>query len=403
MAQPSLLCVCNFPTNTGYAWNFIEGLYAEIARRIAVHGIRTFVAYPRFDGPPRTLEQSPAIPIELDASLKTRRSTSELAAFVRKENVTVVYFTDRPARSYRYAPLRLSGVRRIIVHDHSSGFRSGPTGMRRGVKWAMARLPLIVADDIITVSDYVAWRQVNVGLIPRRRVTRVWNGIPVPPLPSPDDRRLHAAVGAAPDRPIVGSASRAASEKGIPTLLRAFDLMMRRHSAASPRPLLVYMGDGPDFKEIQDTRAQLASRDDIVLTGYRPDAAALLACASVCVVPSVWQDALPLSTMQPMAVARPVVASAVGGIPEMIVDGETGLLVPPGDEQRLAGAIQRLLTDRPYAEALGRAARARIASLFTPAQQLDTLTAFVERGFGLATAVDPRGAPFPARSADTAR
>jgi glycosyltransferase involved in cell wall biosynthesis len=67
----------------------------------------------------------------------------------------------------------------------------------------------------------------------------------------------------------------------------------------------------------------------------------------------------------------------------MVVDGKTGLLVPAGDEARLADAIGRLLADPAYAAELGRAARARIADLFTPAQQLDTLTAIVERGFGL--------------------
>jgi glycosyltransferase involved in cell wall biosynthesis len=146
------------------------------------------------------------------------------------------------------------------------------------------------------------------------------------------------------------------------------------------RPVLVYMGDGPQFAEVQQVRETLPHRDDIVLTGYRRDAGALIAGADVCAMPSLWQDALPLAVMQPMALARPVVASAVGGIPEMIVDGETGLLVPPGDVDALASALGRLLADPERRDRFGRAGRERVATLFTPEGQMQALASIVMDG-----------------------
>src|SRR5690606_18057296 len=112
-------------------------------------------------------------------------------------------------------------------------------------------------------------------------------------------------------------------------------------------------------------RKELPSADDIVLTGYRADAGALVAGADVCVMPSIWQDALPLAVMQPMALGLPVIASDVGGIPEMIADGDSGLLVPPGDVQALAAALERLLLDGALRSRLGASARATVKSRFS--------------------------------------
>lgn len=376
MPSPALLCVCNYPSNTGYAWDFIESLYAAIATRLAADGVRTFVAYPVIDAPPRTLHGSAAVPVTLDARLADSRSVEATSKFIRQENVGVLYLTDRPAWLLNYAKVRRAGLRAILVHDHTSGARSVPHGFRRWLKAAIARSPWIVADMVIAVSDYVARRQVDTGMMPPDRVVRVWNGIPVPATNAAANASLHAALNLDAGRPIIACACRAAAEKGVPVLLRAFDILRRGpHSGAAP--ILVYMGDGPDFDNIKRTREGLASRDDIVLTGYRRDAGALIAGADVCVMPSLWQDALPLAVMQPMALALPVIASAVGGIPEMIEDGKSGLLVPPGDESALATALERVLADRAFSASLGRAARDRVATLFTPEAQIDALSNLV--------------------------
>lgn len=378
---PTLLCVANYPANTGYAWDFIEGLYAGVASRLASQGIRTFVAYPEIAQPPRSLAGSVATPVALDATLVTRQSVAATSAFVQRERVSVVYFTDQPFRSMAYATLRRAGARRIVVHDHSSGTRSVPTGLRRLLKWGLARMPLVVADDIVAVSDFVAQRQVATALIPSARITRVWNGISLPTLTGDEPRLLREAFGLARERSVVVCACRAAAEKGVPHLLRAFDRVLATWPQNQPRPACVYMGDGPQLPEIRALHAELAGKADIIVPGYHPQAGVLQAGADVCAMPSVWQDALPLAVMQPMAAARPVIGSRVGGIPEMIVDGESGVLVPPADESALADAIRRLLLDPALARRLGAAARDRVAVMFQPEAQLEALTRVVLRGF----------------------
>jgi glycosyltransferase involved in cell wall biosynthesis len=379
----ALLCVCNYPANTGYAWDFIESLYAGVAARLEPLGVRTFVAYPSIERPPASLQGSVAQPIELDATLKSRASTRATIAFMKQQGVRALYLTDRPARSLQYGAIHLRTGATIVVHDHSSGSRSAPTGLRRALKWAWARLPPTRADVIIAVSDFVRRRQLEVGMVPANRVVRIWNGITVPAPADMPHRPLHHVLGISETRRVIACACRAAPEKGVPVLLRAFDRIRQRWASASDAPVLVYMGDGPQFEEIKALAASLSSSGDIVLTGYRADAATLLAGADLCAMPSVWEDALPLAVMQPMGLGRAVVASRVGGIPEMIVHGESGLMVPPDDVEALADALEQLLRDPALARRLGDAGRARVSELFTPELQLSAVTDVLARAVGV--------------------
>ena len=380
-----LLAVVNFPANTGYAWDFIEGLYARIADQLGAEGVTTWVAYPALPEAPRPLAGSAARPVCLDASLETLTGAVRLLRFIRRERVGAVYFTDRPAWSPWYPLLRLAGARSVIVHDHTSGERMAPRGIKRRLKRALVRLPGFAADTVVAVSDYVARRQVEVGLIPPARVVRVWNGLALPDPGSVDRALLSRELGLDPSRPVLFTACRAAPQKGVAHLLRAFDRVVREWDGPG-RPLLVYVGDGPEGPALRELRSTLGAREDIVLAGYRTDAARLAAGATIALVPSVWQDAFPLAVMEAMALGLPVIGTRVGGVPEMIEDGVTGVLVPPGDESALAAAMIRLLQAPAERARLARAARQRVLERFAPATQVMALVGLVRAGLRL-----PRG------------
>jgi glycosyltransferase involved in cell wall biosynthesis len=149
---------------------------------------------------------------------------------------------------------------------------------------------------------------------------------------------------------IVGVVARLEPEKGHPTLLEAWPLVLR----AVPDAYLLIVGEGSrrDALEAQARELRIAHR--VVFTGRRDDVPAVTAALDVAVLPS-YREAQGLTILEAMALSRPVVASNVGGIPEMIQDGVTGLLVPPHDAEALAAAIVRLLRDHPLADTLGRA------------------------------------------------
>jgi glycosyltransferase involved in cell wall biosynthesis len=376
----TFLCVCNFPSNTGFAWDFIERLYAGVSDHLATKGIRTVVAYPKIGDSPRSLRNSTAEPIELNAAPVLNTSLKSLLRFIRRERVRGIYFTDQAPASFIYPLLRAYGVRFIIVHDHTSGDRKPARGMKRAVKWFLTRLPGVAADRVLAVSDYVARRQTEVALIPRRRVTRVWNGVDIPPLPS-GENRLREIVDVDPARPIVAVCCRAHPVKGVQHVLRAFDMLWALHDPAK-RPVLAYVGNGPALDELEKLRASLSSANDIRFLGYREDAFQLLGGADVCVSASIWQEAFGLGVLEPMSLGKAVVATAVGGVPEILTDGVSGILVPPADEQRLADAIDRLLNDSALRARLGAAARERAAAHFTIQSQIASLSAIVAKGLG---------------------
>ncbi|MFQ5688784.1 MAG: glycosyltransferase family 4 protein [Gemmatimonadota bacterium] len=389
----TLLCAANFPSNTGFAWNFIEGLYARLADRLAEQGVRTLVAYPSLESPPGTLRGSAARAIELEVDLEDRKSVHSLADFVRREGVRVLYLADRPAWSLAFPTLRRAGVRHIIVHDHTSGDRAPAKGFRRTLKRWSRRIPGTVADQVIAVSRYVARRKETVDLIPRERLRVIWNSVEIRPLDTGARARLHALFGIDESRRIVACACRAAPQKGLDHLLRAFDRLLGSMGDEDPAPLLLYFGDGPLLADLEALRASLPAAESILFAGYRNDAARLVEGADLCVVPSTWEEAFGLAALEPMERGVPVVASNVGGLPEVVVDGETGLLVPPGDEAELARAMRELLTGEERRRRLARAARRRAEELFSLDRQLEDLYAAVRVGFNqLGDSVDRRDA-----------
>ncbi|HEY0304234.1 MAG TPA: glycosyltransferase family 4 protein [Longimicrobiales bacterium] len=380
-AAPGLLCVCNFPANTGYAWDFIESLYAGLGDRLAAGGIRTFVAYPKMAELPRTLAGSQATAVELDVALKDATSLHATLSFIRKNNIQAIYLCDRPVWDPRYAALRRAGVQRIIVHDHTSGDRTEPRGLKRLLKRARMALPGSVADDVIAVSDFVARRKRMVDLLADTQVTRVWNSIEAVNLGADAPVRLRSAFGIDRERPVIICAARATSEKGIATLLRAFDRMVATYPANNTRPVLVYAGDGPALEELRALRDSLPAKDDMIIAGFVDKAIELIAGADLCVVPSVWQEAFGLAALEPMACGVAVVATRVGGIPEVVIEGETGVLVTPGEEAELAHAMRTLLDDAAERARLGANGRARAREVFSREQQLEQLQAIVAVGF----------------------
>ena len=315
----------------------------------------------------------------MDATLNSDTSLEQTRQFIQKENVRVVYLTDHPPYSAKYLLLRQAGARQIVVHDHTSGARTTPNFFKRVLKYCFARVPGCLADDIVTVSDYVARRQVEVAQVPTKRVTRVWNGLPTSPLDIAAKDRLRNVLNVEKGRYVVGCACRATKEKGVEHLLLAFDEFARRATEISP--ILMYVGDGPYHATLESLRVSLKTSSDIHFLGYRKDALALLEGADLCVVPSVWQDAFPLAVLETMAMGKPVIGTRVGGIPEMIEHDVSGILVQPADTSMLARAMYDLASDSRLAERLGIAARERVAQEFSPQKQLDYLTEIVRKGF----------------------
>jgi 2-deoxystreptamine N-acetyl-D-glucosaminyltransferase/2-deoxystreptamine glucosyltransferase len=177
-------------------------------------------------------------------------------------------------------------------------------------------------------------------------------------IPSGVDARRFAPPGTDPvpdlPRPRILYVGRLATQKGVRTLLEAVPLLRCRQAR------LLLVGDGPLRAKLERQAARLGLAGRVCVTGFVPHAqvAAYLHHADLLVLPSVYEE-LGSVLVEAMQAGLPVVASAVGGIPEVVADGVTGRLVPPGDPAPLAAAIDEVLGDPGLAHRLGEAARAR--------------------------------------------
>jgi glycosyltransferase involved in cell wall biosynthesis len=153
-----------------------------------------------------------------------------------------------------------------------------------------------------------------------------------------------------PGSQIVGVIARLEPEKGHQTLIDAWPIVLRD----VPDAYLLIVGEGSEREALERRAAGRRVAHRVVFTGRRDDVPAVTAALDVAVLPSR-REAQGLSILEAMALSRPVVASDVGGIPEMIDDGVTGLLVPHDNPPALAAAIVRLLTDHAFADTIARA------------------------------------------------
>jgi glycosyltransferase involved in cell wall biosynthesis len=229
-------------------------------------------------------------------------------------------------------------------------------------------------DHLIAVSKAIVHKIEDEGRV-GAPVSLIYNGVDLERYAEQEACcTLHPEYGIPEGAPIVGVVARLEPEKGHPTLLEAWPGVL----ADVPNAHLVIVGEGSRREALEAQAIELglmrpqASRtarairrtgtrsvssdsgSSVTFTGRRDDIPAVTAALDIAVLPS-YREAQGLSILEAMALSRPVVASNVGGIPEMVEDGRTGLLVAPHDPAALSAAIARLLTDHPYADTLARA------------------------------------------------
>ena len=225
---------------------------------------------------------------------------------------------------------------------------------------ALAQASARGLDRIVAISDAVREYLCREAGLPPDRIVRIYYGIDPTPYCPARGGSVSPATDEPVRRPTIGVIARLAPQKGHRVLIDAIPAIAERFPDLRVR----FVGH-EELSTVDELRAYALDRgaaDRILFEGYRP-AADVLPELDVFVLPSRWEG-FGLVLVEAMAAARPIVATAVGPVPEVVVDGVTGLLVPPDDPVALASAIVRLLEDPDLASALGRAGRARVESEF---------------------------------------
>jgi glycosyltransferase involved in cell wall biosynthesis len=232
-----------------------------------------------------------------------------------------------------------------------------------------------LATHVVAVSDRVAAYAAREFQIPPDRLTTICNGVEL-------DHFRPARRDGSGGAPTIGCTARLHAKNDHATLLRAF----ARVSARYPEGRLLLVGRGPEETRLTALAGELGISARVCFAGEQADVAPHLLGMDLYVQASV-AEGMPNSVLEAMAAGLPVVATAVGGTPEVVVEGKTGLLVPRRDPVALADAMLRLLADHALAEVFGRAGRARVEAHFGEGRMLHRvevlLDRLVERHLGL--------------------
>jgi glycosyltransferase involved in cell wall biosynthesis len=247
---------------------------------------------------------------------------------------------------------------------------------------------LDAADVVTTVCGAVADALVADLGIPREQLRVVPNGADLPDedVEFPIARDLRVQIGANANRPLWVCAGRLEEQKGQDVLLDA--LAEVRHRGLDYHA--VFAGEG-ELRDAFATRAQrLGLSNRVRFVGQVEELGPLLLAADAVVMPSRWEG-LPLTLLEALARARPVIASAVGGIPEVIGDGVEGRLVPAGDVTALADALESFHRRPDIAQRMGREGARRVRESYTWARVVEAFEGVYDEALGLAS-FDPAGA-----------
>lgn len=270
-------------------------------------------------------------------------------------------------------PSLLAGVRRIV---HAERGRSAEDPMGVQVRYnRLRRLLNPVTDRYIVVSDDLhRWLTEVVGL-PRRKILRIYNGVDLSRFALPEEstgksRAALPSTFAESGCAIFITVGRLDPVKNHAGLIRAFGLAVARTGRQGQRLRLVIVGEGEEGTALRRLIREMGLAHQILFTGKRDDVADLLITADVFVSSSV-AEGISNAILEAMACARPVIATEVGGNPELVVHEQTGLLVSPEDRAALAGAMCRYAADPQLAQRHGLAGRRRVDAHFRLERMVD--------------------------------
>ncbi|MDQ3747284.1 MAG: glycosyltransferase, partial [Acidobacteriota bacterium] len=327
----------------------------------------------------------------------TSNAPNEFVAAARALGLRV----DLVGERFRFDPRALRALREavkrrapdlLLTHHVKSHFLARASGLPRTLPWvayhhgytatdrkmlAYNRLDgwsLPAARRVVTVCEAFARELETKRGVAREKIFVQHNSINAGREVGEDEvRRLKERLGVSDGERVVLTVGRLSREKAQADLLRAFARLARENSEVRAR--LVLVGEGPERAALERLAAELGIGGRVVFAGQTSDVAPFYAAADLFALPS-HSEGSPYALLEAMAAGVPVVATRVGGVPEIVSDGESALVVAPRDDEALAGALARLLSDESLARALAASASALASTRHAPETFLRSLTQF---------------------------
>jgi glycosyltransferase involved in cell wall biosynthesis len=343
----------------------IQDYVANLVTRIDPSRFEVEVACGPDAGPCVERVRSAGIPIHRMRLVRAVRPWTDLCGLVdvirllRAGRYDVVHTHMSKGAFLARLAARLTGVPLVVFGAHNVGVIYFRGTLLAPLFWLIDRvMGAGFTDVLISDAEYLRREVLRLRMIRPSKIVTVPAGIDLARLEAQSKQQLTGLPG--PEQGlVVGTVSRLAPEKGLLTLVRAAPRILQ----AVPSTLFVIAGDGPQRGELEQAVRQAGLQQRFLFPGAVPQVAGLFRRLDIFVLPSR-TEGLPIALMEAMACGCAAVASDVGGVSELIVHGESGLLVPAGNPESLADALITLLKDGALREQLGSGARRIVEAKF---------------------------------------
>jgi glycosyltransferase involved in cell wall biosynthesis len=308
------------------------------------------------------------------------RAVRQIEECIQEDGIQLLHTHGYKADLYGYVAARRTG-KPIVATCHN--WVGGTAAL--GIYNHLDRIALKRFQGLAAVSDSVAQRLLDSG-VSGKRIRTIANGIDVGLF----ERARPLPVFDFDGNKVVGMVARLDLQKGFEYLLRA----ARELCAGFPALKVVIVGEGPDRQAIESMVQRFGLKSNVIIAGQHSDMPGIYAAMDIFVLPSL-NEGLPMTILEAMAASRPVIATRVGAIPKVIKDGETGLLVDPGDANGLRDALARFLTDSDLCRRIGSAGHDWVSRNYTSEAMVLKYRQMYDDVLGTSAI-----APVPARAVD---
>ena len=302
---------------------------------------------------------------------KDALATLSLASFMKKNPYHIVHTHNSKAGFVGRLSAKLAGVPVIVHTVHGFSFHDKEPRWRQGLFRNAERLASHWCDCLIFISQPLVDWALKERVADPKKMVKIYSGIELErftPVPEEEKKRLRKQWGLGEQDAVVGIVSKLWEGKGHVLLIEAFREIRRRKRDAK----LLVVGEGYLLKDLKNLVDQYGLNDAVVFTGFQSEVASILATFDVAVLPSLFEG-MGRVLVEAMAMEKPVVASRVGGIPDLVEHGVNGYLVSPGDTKGLEQAIWTILDDPSLARRMGNEGRKRISNQFSAATMVHSI------------------------------
>jgi glycosyltransferase involved in cell wall biosynthesis len=294
----------------------------------------------------------------------------QLTCFLSKNRFDIVHtHTSKPGFIGRLAA-RLSGVPLVFHTSHRFAFDIYTSKLKSRFFARLERLAGEWTDQLFVVSQQNLRLALNHKIIPKSKISYIPNSIEWKRFAISEKVKLakKTELGLAPESLVIGMVGRLSLPKLPGDFVQACALISERW----PQARFLIIGDGPERSNIEFLIERCGLKGKLLMTGFRQDIPELLSILDVFVLPTRWEG-MSISLLEAMAAGKPIVTTDIECNREVVKDGQTAVLVPPGKPTLLASAVERLLADREFATVIGARARQTVIERFSHEQMLEQI------------------------------